>query len=79
MTATVELPLHDLRDADQWFFGGSRGGGAGAIWVPMGDGGVAVIDPDTLAVAVIPVDAIGHRVEGVAFDGDVDTSPPATR
>ena len=30
-----------------------------------------MIDPDTLAVTVIPVDAIGHRVEGVAFDGDV--------
>ncbi len=52
-------------------FGGSGAAGAGAIWVPMGDGGVAVIDPDTLAVTVIPVDAIGHRVEGVAFDGDV--------
>ena len=70
-TATVELPAHDLRDADEWFFGGSGAAGVGAIWVPMGDGGVAIIDPDTLEVTVIPVDAIGHRVEGVAFDGDV--------
>jgi PQQ-like domain len=45
--------------------------GSGAIWVPRGDLGVAVIDADTNQVTVIPRDDIGHEVLSVAFDGDV--------
>ena len=45
--------------------------GAGAVWLPLGHGGVAVIDPVALGVTVIPVDDIGHEVLQVAFDGDV--------
>jgi hypothetical protein len=44
--------------------------GAGGIWVPLRAGGVAVIDPDTLELTVIPVDDIGHEVRQVAVDGD---------
>src|SRR4051794_10213789 len=35
-------------------------GGGGAIWVPLADDGVAMIDPDTNQVTVIPVDVISH-------------------
>ncbi len=45
--------------------------GVEAIWVPRGGGGVAVVDPVSLAVTVLPRDAIGHDVLRVAFDGDV--------
>jgi hypothetical protein len=45
--------------------------GAGAMWLPLGPGGVAMIDPVTLAVTVIPVDDIGHEVLQVAVDDDV--------
>jgi hypothetical protein len=46
-------------------------GGAGAIWVPLGDDGVAMVDADTNQVTVIPRDAIGHEAWDVAVDGDV--------
>jgi hypothetical protein len=45
--------------------------GAGAMWVPLKQGGVAVIDADTLEMTVIGRDTIGHDVTRVAFDGDV--------
>ena len=45
--------------------------GAGAMWLPLGPGGVAMIDPDTNDVTVIPVDDIGHEVLQVAVNGDV--------
>lgn len=45
--------------------------GAGAIWVPLWDQGVAVIDPDTNQARVIPADEIGHKVVRVAIDDDV--------
>lgn len=54
--------------------GDSPGGvtaGAGAVWVPLKQGGVAVIDPGTTKVTVLSVDDIGHEVIDVAFDGDV--------
>jgi hypothetical protein len=44
--------------------------GAGAVWVPMRAGGVAMIDPDTLELTVIQVEAFGHEVQHVAVDGD---------
>lgn len=45
--------------------------GAGGIWVPLQDAGVAVVDPDTNQVTLIPVDDIGHEVQQVAVDGEV--------
>lgn len=44
--------------------------GAGAIWFPLGAGGVAMIDPDTNEMTVIPVDDLGHEAR-IAVDGDV--------
>ena len=45
--------------------------GADAMWLPLGPGGVARIDPDTNQATVIPVDDIGHEVLWAAADGDV--------
>ena len=45
--------------------------GPDAMWLPLGQGGVAMIDPDTNQATVIPVDDIGHEVLQVAVDGDV--------
>jgi len=83
---TVELPVTDLLhgiwsgdvptadelDTAQFMLGNFDGATAGpdAIWVRLGGGGVAVIDPITLEVTMIPVDEIGHEVLGVASDGD---------
>jgi hypothetical protein len=44
--------------------------GAGAIWVPMRGSGVAMIDPGTLDLTMIPA-SIGHEPNRVAIDGDV--------
>jgi hypothetical protein len=44
--------------------------GAGAIWFPLGARGVAMIDPDTNEVTVIPVDDLGSEAR-IAVDGDV--------
>jgi len=69
-TTTVELPPDGTRGLDDPIPVGVAAG-AGAIWVPMRAGGVAVIDPDTLEFTVMPVDDIGHEVQQVAVDGDV--------
>jgi len=67
-TTSIEIPpVHHQGDSGL----DAPEAGAGAIWVPLGEGGVAMIDPDTLEVTVIPVDDIGHEVLSVAFDGDV--------
>ena len=65
-TTSVELP----RFSGECCPGGPRAG-AGAVWVPLGDNGVAVIDPDTNEVTVIPGDDIGHEVTHIAVDGEV--------
>ena len=44
--------------------------GAGAVCVPLKDRGVAMIDPETNLVTVIPAEDIGHEVLQVAVDGD---------
>ena len=43
--------------------------GVGAIWVPLGYDGVAIIEPVTGDVTVISGDDLGHEVLQVAFDG----------
>lgn len=68
-TAVVELPRFS-RSCD----GDCPTGpvvGAGAVWIPLRNRGVAAIDPDTNQVTVFPVDVIGHEVVSVAVDGDV--------
>jgi hypothetical protein len=70
-TTTVELPDRvvrgeDLPSSDVQY----ATAGPDAIWVPLAAGGVAVVNPATLAVTVIPVVDIGHEVTRVGFDGD---------
>jgi hypothetical protein len=60
----------DPPDEDAWCPGRPTAG-AGAVWLPLKDGGVAMIDHDTNEVRVIPVDEIGHEVLTVAVDDDV--------
>jgi len=45
--------------------------GAGLIWVPLQDDGLAMIDPRTSGVTIIPVDDIGHEVQQVAVHDEV--------
>ena len=69
-TTTVELPDRVFSEnADPW--PDAAAVGPDAIWVPLGEAGVAVIDADTVEVTVIPADEIGHDVQKVGFDGDV--------
>jgi hypothetical protein len=63
-TTDIELDCDDCPTEDPI-------AGAGAIWFPLGDRGVAKIDSDTNQVTVIPVDDIGHEALRVAVDGDV--------
>lgn len=70
-TNVVELPLSDVQ-ANHEPFGTRIAAGAGALWVPMWADGLAMIDPDTLSVTMIPADEIGFFVnQHVAVDGDV--------
>jgi hypothetical protein len=78
-TTNIEVPLFvgdchdgevDPPDEDAWCPGHPTAG-AGAVWVPLKDRGVAMVDPDTNEVTVIPVDEIGHEVLRVAVDGDI--------
>lgn len=70
-TNVVELPLSDVQ-ANHEPFGTRIAAGAGALWVPMWADGVAMIDPDTLSVTMIPADEIGFSANlFVAVDGDV--------
>ncbi len=69
-TTTVELPDRIFSENDDHWPDGAAAGGD-AIWIPLGEGGVAAIDPATLEVTVMPADDIGHDVLEVAFDGDV--------
>ncbi|MDP9145503.1 MAG: PQQ-like beta-propeller repeat protein [Actinomycetota bacterium] len=69
-TTSVEVPLF-RGECDDGDCPHGPTEGAGAIWVPLKNRGVAAIDPDTNQVTVIPVDVIGHEVVSVAVDGDV--------
>jgi hypothetical protein len=66
-TTTIELPDGEAGD----FTPSGPTAGAGAMWVPLGAGGVARIDPETMGMAVITADEIGHDVISLAFDEDV--------
>jgi hypothetical protein len=71
-TTTIELPSAPRIAGGSDAARGERiASGAGAVWVPLADAGVAMVDPDTNEVTVISGDAIGHGVGDVAVDGDV--------
>jgi hypothetical protein len=62
---TIEIPLFDGAGLQL------PRAGAGAVWFPLQGRGVAMIDPATNRVTLIPADVIGHAAMFVAFDGDV--------
>ena len=69
-TTTVDLQAYARSRPDDPLIPLQVAAGAGAIWVPMRAGGVAMIDRDSLELTVVPVDDIGHEVQYVAVDGD---------
>lgn len=71
LSTTGIVELGDCSQGGDIYFCHAPVAGAGALWVPLGDGGVAMIDPDTNEATVIGVDDIGHEVHRVAVDGDV--------
>ncbi|HUC33720.1 MAG TPA: hypothetical protein VMS14_09970, partial [Ilumatobacteraceae bacterium] len=70
-TTQIDLPSNGLDSGCDSCRGPRIVGGAGALWVPLGNDGVAMVDPDTNQVTVIPRDTIGHPVYDVSVDGDV--------
>lgn len=72
-TTSIEVVGHslDLGGGCDSCRGAPITAGGGDMWVPLGEDGVAMFDPDTNQVTVIAGDVIGHWVSDVAVDGDV--------